>query len=94
MRKELYTVGGTVSLMDRPIYTGRLFPCLDCPDRSVKIIDGKPVRCHSYCEKYLAAKEKQRAEDMQIKDAARKEYAYLGYHLKKLRKIRKARRHD
>lgn len=31
------------------------FPCKDCKDRSVKIIDGKVVRCHSTCEKYIAA---------------------------------------
>lgn len=31
------------------------FPCKDCKDRSVQIIDGKVIKCHSTCEKYQAA---------------------------------------
>lgn len=34
------------------------YPCKDCPDRFVKVVDGKVVRCHSTCQKYLDAKEK------------------------------------
>lgn len=32
------------------------YPCKDCPDRFVNVVDGKVVRCHSTCQKYLEAK--------------------------------------
>lgn len=45
--------------------------CLNCPDRAVKMIDGKPVSCHSYCEKYLEFK----AENDRLREERSKQEA-------------------
>ena len=35
------------------------YPCKDCSERSVKVIDNQIVGCHSTCQKYLAARTEQ-----------------------------------
>ena len=80
--------------MERPIYTRHDYPCLNCTERSVKIVDGKPVRCHSTCEKYLAAKAKRDAEAEEIHREERNENIYMGYHMRNLKRIKEGRRHD
>ena len=45
--------------------------CLNCQDRAVKMIDGKLVSCHSYCEKYLEFK----AENDRLREERSKQKA-------------------
>lgn len=49
--------------------------CHNCPDRFIKEVNGKIVRCHSSCEKYK--KQKERFE--KIREEERKEAGYIDY---------------
>ena len=40
------------------------YPCRECTDRFVNVVEGKVVRCHSTCQKYLEASAK-RSETVQ-----------------------------
>ena len=52
------------------------FPCKDCPDRFVKEVDGKIVRCHSTCKKYAEVQKKQVEYNKQVADKVHTERDY------------------
>ena len=49
------------------------YPCKDCHDRSVQVIDNKVVRCHSTCPKYLEARAAHTKKTTEILEAKKVE---------------------
>ena len=64
-------------MSDRPIYTRGKDPCLGCEDRYVDVEHG--TRCHSTCEKYLAARDEAFAKKRLEWDNGKKDYIWDRY---------------
>lgn len=62
-----------------------IIPCQkDCPDRTVKKVNGKTVTCHSYCEKYIEYR-KQKDEENKIRTLAGDSYGYVRATIERMR---------